>query len=64
MSRFYLASLYARTGRSDEARRLWREILEINPDFSIEHLSRIQPYRDPQAFDRFIKPLREIGIPV
>jgi adenylate cyclase len=62
MSRFYLACLYARTGRADEARKTWREMLEVNPGFSIEHLKRTLPYRDPQVFERLTSGLREAGI--
>jgi adenylate cyclase len=64
MSRFYLACLYARTGRYEEARRYWRETLEVNPIFSVEHLRRSLPYRDPAEFDRLVAGLREADIPV
>jgi adenylate cyclase len=64
MTRFYLAALYGRTGRHDEARRLWDELLEINPDFSVDHLRRSLPYRDESLFDRFLRGLRQAGIEV
>jgi adenylate cyclase len=64
MSRFYLACLYARTGRYEAARRYWRETLEVNPNFSVEHLRRSLPYRDPAVFDRLVAGLREANIPV
>src|SRR5918994_4586211 len=59
MSRFYLAGLYARTGRHEEAHRYWRELLEVNPSFSVEHLKRSLPYRDPAVLDRLVDGLRE-----
>ena len=62
MSRFYLACLYGRIGRHDEARRYWREVLEVNPGFSIDHLKRALPYRDPDLLDRLVDGLREAGI--
>jgi adenylate cyclase len=62
MSRFYLAALYARTGRADEAQAMWKELLEVNPDFSVEHLSRTLPYRDPNVLGRLLDALKEIGI--
>ncbi len=62
MSRAYLASLYGSTGRLEEARRLWDEILEINPKFSIEHLRRVLPYKDPAWFERFLEGLRQAGL--
>ena len=64
MSRFYLACLYARTGRHEDARRMWREMLEVNPRFSVEHLKRALPYRDPAMLDRLMEGLREAGIDI
>jgi adenylate cyclase len=64
MSRFYLAALYARSGRPDEARAMWRELMEVNPAFSLEHLSRTLPYRDPNVLGRLIESLRGVGINV
>jgi adenylate cyclase len=64
MTRFYLTSVYGRTGRRDEARRVWSELLEIRPDFSVEHLKRILPYRDPAQFDWFVEGIREAGIAI
>ena len=62
MTRFYLACLYGRTGRHEDARRMWCEMLEINPGFSVEHLKRSLPYRDPHLLDRLMDGLREAGI--
>jgi adenylate cyclase len=64
MSRFYLAALYARSGRADAARAMWRELMEVNANFSVEHLSRTLPYRDPNVLGRLISSLREAGIDV
>ena len=64
MSRFYLAALYARTGRPEEARRVWSELLEVNPGFSVEHIRQTVPYRDPAVLDRLVEALRENGIAV
>ena len=63
MTRAYLASLYGHTGRHEEARQIWRELLKINPDFSVEHLRRVLPYRDPAWFDRFFSGLQNAGLP-
>jgi adenylate cyclase len=62
MTRAYLASVYGSTGRPEQARRLWKEMLEINPDFSIEHLRRVLPYKDPAWFERFVDGLRKAGL--
>jgi adenylate cyclase len=62
MSRAYLASLLGVAGRVEAARRLWKEIYEINPNFSIEHLRRVLPYNDPAWFERFVDGLRKAGV--
>ncbi|MBB4184397.1 adenylate cyclase [Sinorhizobium terangae] len=64
MTRFYLACLYGRVGRHEEARRYWREVLEVNSNFSIDHLKRALPYRDPDLFDRLVGGLREAGVSI
>lgn len=64
MTRFYLACLNARAGRHEEARRYWHETLQINPRFSVEHVRRALPYRDPNVLDRLIDGLREAGIAI
>ncbi|NGO52758.1 adenylate/guanylate cyclase domain-containing protein [Allomesorhizobium camelthorni] len=64
MTRFYLACLYGRTGRHEEARRYWRETLEVNPNFSVDHLKRALPYRDPNLLDRLVDGLREAGVSI
>ena len=64
MTRFYLACLFGLTGRHEEARRYWRETLEVNPGFSVEHLKRALPYRDPNLLDRLIGGLRNAGIDI
>ena len=63
MTRVFLASLYGHTGRHEEALQMWRELLKINPDFSVEHLRRVLPFRDPAWFDRFLGGLRNAGLP-
>ena len=64
MTRFYLASVYGHTGRLENTRQLWRELLEIRPDFSVEHLRRAVPYQDPALFDWFLEGIREAGVDV
>jgi adenylate cyclase len=62
MTRFYLACLYGRTGRREEAQRYWRETLEVNSSFSIDHLRRTLPYQNPDTLDQLVEGLREAGI--
>jgi adenylate cyclase len=62
MSRAYLASICGAAGRLADARRLWAEILAINPAFPIEHLRRVLPYKDPSWFERLAGGLQTAGI--
>ncbi|ASJ61898.1 adenylate/guanylate cyclase domain-containing protein (plasmid) [Sinorhizobium meliloti] len=64
MTRFYLACLYGRTGRHEEARGYWREVLGVNPSFSVDHLRRSLPYHDPHLMDRLVEGLREAGVSI
>jgi adenylate cyclase len=63
MTRAFLASLYGHLGRLDEARQLWRELMEINPDYSVAHIRRVLPFRDPAWFDHFTEGLEKAGLP-
>jgi adenylate cyclase len=62
MTRAFLASLYGHTGRHEAARDMWREVLEINPAFSVAHLHDVMPYADPDRFERFCSGLRKAGL--
>jgi adenylate cyclase len=62
VTRAYLASLYGHTGRHEEARKMWRELMEINPQYTLEHTLRILPYRDPAPLEQFVEGLRKAGV--
>ena len=47
---------------SDEARRVWRELMAINPRYTIEHTLRVLPYRDPAPLEQFVEGLRKAGL--
>ena len=64
MTRAFLASLYGYTGQHQEARRLWQESQDINPDFSVERLRHVLPYVDTTWHDRFVNGLRRAGLDV
>jgi adenylate cyclase len=61
MSRVLLAACYGHLGRAEEAQALWREVMRINPDYSLEHRRRI--YKDPADFERIVEGLRKAGLP-
>jgi adenylate cyclase len=64
MTRFYLACVYALSGRDAEARAMWQELMRVNPKFSAEHVGRVLPYRDPSIMERLPKALQAAGIAV
>jgi adenylate cyclase len=62
VSRAYLASLYGHTGRHDEARRVWSELMELHPKYTVRHTLRVLPYRDPEPLERFVEGLHKAGL--
>lgn len=63
-SRIFLVSIHGHSGRFDEARRVWEEILEINPAFSLDQVRHALPYRTSAVFDRLVAGIEKAGIDV
>jgi adenylate cyclase len=61
-SRALLAATYGQTGRLDEAREQWREVLRVNPDYSLEHRRKVLPYKRPADFETVVDGLRKAGL--
>jgi adenylate cyclase len=62
LSRVMLASALGHLGEIDEARRVWAEVKQINPDYSFAvHRSRM-PFVDPAAADPIGEGLAKAGI--
>ena len=59
-----LASCYGWLGRSEDAHRAWDEAQRINPDFSIQRRRTVQPFRNPEDFERRVEGLRKAGLNV
>jgi adenylate cyclase len=62
VTRAYLASLYGHTGRHEEARQMWRELMAINPKYSLEHMRRVMPFKSTATLDRLAAGLRKAGL--
>jgi adenylate cyclase len=61
-SRSALASALGHLGEVDEARRVWRELKEINPKYSFsEHLSRL-PFKREEDARRLADGLKKAGL--
>ena len=62
-SRVLLAASYGQMGLVDEAREAWREVVRVNPAYSLEHRRKVLPYKNPEDFERFVEGLRKAGLP-
>jgi adenylate cyclase len=62
-SRALLAAAYGQMGLVDEAREAWRELMLINPAYSLEQRRQVLPYKNPEAFERIVEGLRKAGLP-
>jgi tetratricopeptide (TPR) repeat protein len=57
-----LAGIYSELGQKDEARAAAAEVLRINPNFSLEALKQMLPFKDPATTERFLAALRKAGL--
>jgi len=57
-----LAGIYAEASRMEEARVELKEVLRISPDFSLEVLKEMAPFKDQARLDRFAEALRKAGL--
>ena len=62
-SRALLAACYGQMGLIEEARDAWRELMRVNPDYSVEQRRKVLPYKSPDDFARFVEGLRKAGLP-
>ena len=62
LSRAFLASTLGHLSQPDEARKIWDELKEINPDYSFAaHIGRL-PFKYPADAEKFTDGLRKSGI--
>ena len=62
VSRALLAACYGHLDRLDEARAEWRDVLRVNPDYSLEYRRKILPYKNPEDFEHVVDGLRKAGV--
>ena len=62
-SRALLAAAYGQMGLVEEAREAWRELMHVNPAYSLEHRRKVLPYKNPADFERIVEGLRKAGLP-
>ena len=62
LSRALLASALGHFSRAEEARQVWRELKEINPQYShSDHFGRL-PFKNPADADQLTEGLRKAGL--
>lgn len=57
-----LAAALAASGRTDKAKATVKEILNIDPGFTLENFSKRQPYKDPAVLESVTADLRAAGL--
>ena len=58
-----LATAYSLAGREEEAREEAKEVLRINPRFSVRHLEKTLTFKNPAHTQRLIDAMRKAGLP-
>ncbi len=58
----FLATIYSRLGREEEARAEVTEVLRISPNFSLEVWRQRVPFKDPAELERYLDGLRKAGL--
>ena len=61
-SHLALAGAYAAAGRKQKASAQGEEVLKLDPDFSLERLTRALPYKNRTAIERAVSRLRKAGL--
>ncbi len=61
LSRKILCSIYSLAGRMDEARVPAKEIMRLNPKFSVDRVARTDPQKNQVVKKRYIDALRKAG---
>jgi adenylate cyclase len=57
-----LAASYAHLGKMDEARHHAAQLMNVHPNFSIDHWSTVPPYKDQEPVERLVDGLRKAGL--
>ena len=60
-----LAAAYAHpmVGRMDDAHKIVKGILSLQPEFSIAEVASRNPYKTKELLDRYVNALRRAGLP-
>jgi len=58
-----LVASYRFLNRTEEAHKAAKEVLRIDPNFSLDYFSKSLPYKNQEAADSYMKLLRKAGLP-
>jgi len=58
-----VAAGLALLGRTEEAHAAMRALLAVTPNFTMSHMQMNIPYRDAEFVERYLRGLREAGLP-
>jgi TolB-like protein/Flp pilus assembly protein TadD len=58
----HLAVSYSELGREAEARAEVAELRRVSPNFSLEGVRRVMPFKDPADLERYLTALRKAGL--
>jgi adenylate cyclase len=58
----FLTAIYMSSGQEEDARAAAKEVLRIDPDFSVERFAKSRPYKKQADRDRLIDALRKAGL--
>jgi adenylate cyclase len=59
----FLAACYSTLDRKAEAESAAKEVIRINPKFSIESYAKTLPYKNKSDIERYVTALRKAGLP-
>ena len=62
LAKVYLAAAYGETGRVEEGQRVAKEVIRINPKFSVEPYAKRLPYRNRDDIRQIIEALHKAGL--
>lgn len=57
------AASHASAGRLAEAQKIMARIRQLAPELGVSRLADVVPFRDPEAFERYVDGLRKAGLP-
>ena len=61
--RMWLAATYAKLGRIEDAEWEAQELLGLDPQFSLNRISKVLPFKDPAQLEVLLAGLRKAGLP-